>query len=322
MGIQLTDNEYYTGLSNLALYVAMYSTNKTDKSRSLIDAFTTESLDYGDTKIFRSVPFPAVGDYSQTSSLLGNHTPEFTPTGEESPVRGIEEILRISNKKIIKNSYNTEMLKMAVKSEYGMSDFLAIVMGNIEAAKVDYLYDMVVNDLYSLTPADELTVTAVDTGEAAAPSEIQAAATLNLKAIELKIQYAIDKLTHFNTECNKYGLKQAVNLSDLRLVVFQPYQNDLVVNLMAELLRSPYITENFAKPDMVTIPEYKASQSDNYDNKLVALVMHKAAYQLFYKLVIMGEFYDPSTLRINNFLHFWFGSGQVEQLPCVAIKLN
>lgn len=322
MAIQLTDNEYYTGLSNLVLYVAMYSTNKTDKSRSLIDAFTTESLEYGDTKIFRSVPFPTVGDYSATSSLLGDHTPSFTPSGESSAVNGIEEILRISNKKIIKNSYNTEMLKMAIKSEYGMSDFLAIVLGNIDAAKIDYLYDTVVNDLYGITPGESLTVTTVSAGENAVPSEVQAAATLNLKAIELKIQYAIDKLTHFNTSCNKYGLKQAVNLSDLRLVVFQPFQNKLVVDLMAELLRSPYITENFAKPDMITIPEYKASQSSNYNNKLVALVMHKSAYQLFYKLVIMGEFYDPSTLRINNFLHFWFGSGQVEQLPCIAIKID
>lgn len=319
--MQLNDNQFYTGLTNLALYVAMYATNKSNRTKSLIDTFTTESLDYGDTKIFRSVPFPQVGDYSQNSSILGNHTPQFVPTGASGPVNAIEETIKISNFKLIKNTINRYMLEMAVKSEYGISDFVAIVMGNIEAAKNDYLYDMLINQLFDATPGKTETITTVDPGASPAPTELQAASTMNQKNIALKIQNVIDSLTHYSTGFNKYGLKQSVDMQDLRLIMIQPYQNQAVVDLFAQLLNSQYINEKFPQPELLTIPELKASQATHYSNKVIGFVMHKAAIQMFYKLVYMGEFFDPSTLRVNNFLHFWFGVGQVEQLPMVKITL-
>lgn len=319
--MQLNDNQFYTGLTNLALYVAMYATNKSNRTKSLIDTFTTESLDYGDTKIFRSVPLPQVGDYSENSSILGNHTPQFVPTGGSDPVNAIEETIKISNFKLIKNTINRYMLEMAVKSEYGISDFVAIVMGNIEAAKNDYLYDMLINQLFDATPGKTETVTTVSPGENPAPTELQAASTMNQKNIALKIQNVIDSLTHYSTGFNKYGLKQSVDMQDLRLIMIQPYQNQAVVDLFAQLLNSQYINEKFPQPDLLTIPELKASQATHYDNKVIGFVMHKAAIQMFYKLVYMGEFFDPSTLRVNNFLHFWYGVGQVEQLPMVKITL-
>ena len=319
--MQLNDNQFYTGLTNLALYVAMYVTNKSSRTKSLIDTFTSESLDYGDTKIFRSVPFPQVGDYSENSSILGNHTPSFTPVGGDTPVNAIEETIKISNFKLIKNTINRYMLEMAVKSEYGISDFVAIVMGNIEAAKNDYLYDMLINQLFDATPGATKTVTTISAGESPAPSELQAASTMNQKNIALAIQNVIDSLTHYNTGFNKYGLKQSVDMQDLRLVMIQPYQNSAVVDLFAQLLNSQYINEKFPQPDLLTIPEIKAAQATHYDNKIVGFVMHKAAIQMFYKLVYMGEFFDPSTLRVNNFLHFWYGVGQVEQLPMVKITV-
>lgn len=319
--MQLNDNQFYTGLTNLALYVAMYATNRSSRTKSLIDTFTTESLDYGDTKIFRSVPFPQVGDYSDNSSILGNHTPSFVPTGEETSVNAIEETIKINNFKLIKNTINRYMLEMAVKSEYGISDFVAIVMGNIEAAKNDYLYDMLINQLFDATPGATQTVTTISPGESPAPSEIQAASTMNQKNIALAIQYVIDSLTHYNTGFNKYGLKQSVDMQDLRLIMIQPYQNSAVVDLFAQLLNSQYINEKFPQPDLLTIPEIKAAEATHYDNKIIGFVMHKAAIQMFYKLVYMGEFFDPSTLRVNNFLHFWYGVGQVEQLPLVKITV-
>lgn len=319
--MQLNDNQFYTGLTNLALYVAMYVTNKSSRTKSLIDTFTSESLDYGDTKIFRSVPFPQVGDYSENSSILGNHTPSFVPTGGESAVNAIEETIKISNFKLIKNTINRYMLEMAVKSEYGISDFVAIVMGNIEAAKNDYLYDMLIEQLFDATPGATQTVTTISAGESPVPSELQAASTLNQKHIALAIQYVIDSLTHYSTGFNKYGLKQSVDMQDLRLVMIQPYQNSAVVDLFAQLLNSQYINEKFPQPELLIIPELKAAQATNYDDKIIGYVMHKAAIQMFYKLVYMGEFFDPSTLRVNNFLHFWYGVGQVEQLPMVKITL-
>ena len=50
--------------------------------------------------------------------------------------------------------------------------------------------------------------------------------------------------------------------------------------------------------------------------------MHKKYIQLFYNMVFMGSFFDPSTLRVNNFLHFWYGLGQVDQLPAVKVEIT
>lgn len=322
MAFLLNDNSYYTGLTNLALYIAMYTTNKSDATKRTIDAFTSESLEYGDTKVFRALPFPDVYDYSSQSSLLGNYTPKFTPTGGATVVNAIEETLSIDQFKVIKNTYNARMLETAVKSEYGANEFIAIVLGNIEAAKNDFLYNLIVDKLFDATYGKEEEIELLDMDNITAPTEIQAAETINNKRISLVLQKVIDSMTHYSTDFNKYGLKQSVDLSDMRLVVIQPYKNKAVVDLFAELLNSKYISENFPRPEMVTIPETKASESKGYDEDIIAILMHKDCIQLFYKLVYMGEFFDPSTLNVNNFLHFWFCLGQVEQLPSCVFKVK
>ena len=306
MAFLLNDNAYYTALTNLALYIAMYTTNQSDATKRTIDAFTSETLEYGDTKIFRGLPFPAIYDYSNQSSLLGDYTPKFTPAGQQNEVNAVEETLSIDQFKVIKNSYNAKMLEMAVKSEYGANEFIAVVLGNIEAAKNDFLYDLIVDKLFNVSYGKNEEIELLDMSNITAPTEIQAAETINNKRISLAIQKVIDSMTHFSTDFNKYGLKQSVDLTNMRLVVFQPYKNKAVVDLFAELLNSKYISENFPRPELVTIPETKAAESDNYDGDIIAVLMHKDCIQLFYKLVYMGEFFDPSTLNVNNFLHCWF----------------
>lgn len=318
----LNNNAYYTGLTNLALYIAMYTTNKSNRTSSTIDKFTSESLVYGDTKIFRSLPFPTVSDYSKTSSLLGDHTPSFTPTGAANPVNVVEETISVNNRKLIKNSYSLKNLELAVTSEYGANEFIAIALGNIEAAKNDFLYDLIVNKLYSSNYGKTSKIKLLDLSNITSPTEIQAGEIINQKKISLGIQKIIDSMTHFSTDFNKYGLKQSLDLSDMRLVVFQPYKNEAVINMFAELLNSSYISENFPRPELITIPEEKAKQATDYNSNYIAVLMHKSVIQLFYKLLFMGDFFDPSTLRVNNFLHFWFGLGQVEQLPSCLISVD
>lgn len=320
--MNLNNNAYYTGLTNLALYIAMYSTNNSSRTASVIDKFTTDSLAYGDTKIFRSLPFPEVSDYSKNSSLLGDHTPSFTPTGASAPVNAIEETLSVNNKKLIKNSYSLKNLELAVTSEYGANEFIAIVMSNIESAKNDYLYNLIVEELYKSSYGKTEEVELLDLESQTLPSEIEAGNILNQKKITEVIQKTIDSMTHYTTLFNKYGLKQSLDLSDMRLVVFQPYKNKAVLDLFAELLNSNYITDNFPRPELVTIPETKASEATDYNKNIVAVLMHKNCIQLFYKLVFMGDFFDPSTLRVNNFLHFWFALGQLEQLPSCKIVIK
>lgn len=323
--MQLNDNDYYTGLTNLALYIAMYALNKTNRSKSLIDDLTTESLAYGDTKIFRSVPMPTVDTLDPTgnSTLLNRNVATFIPKGQTTPKEFAEDVLTIDprDKKIIRSTYNAIAMETAVTSEYGVNDFVSMVLSNIEAAKIDYLYDTVVNDLYDFTPEYIETVTLYDLSQQTLPSEIEAGEILNQKKITLACQKVIDSMTHFSTEFNGWGLKQSVDMSDLRMIVFQPYKNEAVTNLFAELLNSRYINDNFPRPQLITIPQTKASHATHYDSKLVCLIMHKAAYQLSYKLQFNASFFDVSTLNVNNFMHFWYLRGWVKQLPVAAVKI-
>ena len=52
MAITLTDNEFFTGLSNLALVVKLYATNTSDTPQKFVDSFTTDVLEYGNQKLF------------------------------------------------------------------------------------------------------------------------------------------------------------------------------------------------------------------------------------------------------------------------------
>lgn len=318
----LNNNEYYVGLTNLALYIAMYTTNRSDRTQSVINTFTTEPLEYGDTKIFRSVPFPEVSDYSKNSSLLENNVPSFVPTGETDPVNAIEETISVDNFKLIKCTINKEHLKMAIKSEYGAGEFVAIVMSNIEAAKANFLYDLLINQLYDAEYCEEVEVELLDLTTQTLPSEIEAGEILNQKKICEALQKQIDSMTHYTNLFNKYGLTQSLNLSDMRLIVFQPYKNQAVNNLFSELLNSKYISENMPRPEMLTIPEQKCSEATHYNDKYVCVLAHKNFIQIFFKLIYMGEFFDPSNLNTNNFLHFWYGLGQVKQLPNCLIKIK
>ena len=323
--MQLNDNDYYTGLTNLALYIAMYAVNKTNRSRSLIDDLTSEPLLYGDTKIFRSVPMPSVSTFNpkEDSTLLSRNVATFVPKGQSDPKEFAEDKLSIDpkDKKIIRSTYNLAAMETAVKSEYGVNDFVSMVLSNIEAAKVDYLYDMIIDDLYSIIPEYTESVTLYDLSQQTLPSEIEAGEILNQKRITLACQKVIDSMTHFSTEFNGWGLKQAVDMSDLRMIVFQPYKNEAVTNLFAELLNSGYINDNFPRPQLITIPQTKAADATHYDSKLVCLIMHKAAYQLSYKLQFNASFFDGSTLNVNNFMHFWYLRGWVKQLPVAAVKI-
>lgn len=318
--VVLTNNEYYAGLTNLALYIAMYDTVSSGKVSSIINTFKTESLDYGDTKIFRSLPLPEVSDYSKTTSLLENNQASITYDGNDYNV--IEDTVSVNFKKLIKSTYNRQMLTLAVKSEYGVGEFIATVIRNIVAAKDDFIFDELIDLLYDTTYADTEEIEILDLSGETAPTEIKAGRTLNQETLALGIQKLIDDMQMFNTKYNKYGLKQAVRLEDLRMVIFQPYKNEQVVHLFSELLNSKYINENFPKPELVTIPEEKASTMTHYDGDVVGIICHKAFVQLFDKLYFMGDFFDMSNLNVNNFLHFWYGLGTVPQLPNCKIKIK
>ena len=315
MAITLTDNEFFSGLTNLALFMRIYAGNTSRKPDDFVDAFMTDVLDVGNTKIFPYADLPSVANYSETSSLL-------TVT---KPTVG-EEYLQVTEKKVVKSSYSAKILDAAFTSEYGMNDFIGYLLGQMESAKTAYLYDVIINDLFTKSygagsgaGAKQLhTVDMISYTGLTSLADLNGAHSRNAKALALAIQDDIENIQVYNTVYNRKGLKEAIDYKDLRIVILAPYRNEDVMEVMASLLKSDVITRDFDKPDVLIIPSIKIPENRTQE---IAWILHKASYQLFYKFTVMTNFFDASNLCVNNFLHFWYGKGWVDALPsCKLIK--
>ena len=309
MPITLTDNEFFTGLSNLALVVKLYATNTSDTPQKFVDSFTTDILEYGNQKLFTFSKLPEVSDYSPNTSLL---TVTKVDTNEES--------LIISEKKVIKSSYNEYILTSAFTSESGMNEFVGYILGQMESAKTDFLYDVIITDLFGKAFTGEKqthNISLIDTSEIKDFTGLNSAELINQKRISIAIQDDLQNIQVFNDKYNgKTGYKQALAVSDMRLLFCNPYYNENVMNLYATLLKSEVLDGAYAKPELTVIPSIKITSTNN---NVIGFIMHKRAYQLFYKFVFMGSFFDTSNLTINNFLHFWYGKGWLDNLPAVKL---
>lgn len=305
--IVLTDNEFFTGLTNLALFMRLYATNTSDAPETFVDSFMTETLGSGNTKIFPWAGLPTVGDYSGTSTLL---TVKKVATGEE--------YLQVTEKKVIESSYNRYILDMAFTSESGMNEFIGYILGQMESAKTDHLYGVVIADLFAkaLTGSQLRTVDQYDLSKAATFSDLNAGQLINQKNITEAVQLTLDNIRIYSTKYNKLGNKQALSVSDMKFIFVDPYKTENIINLFASLLKSDVITDKFHKPAMYEIPTDAVPVSGS---TVIGWIMHKYAYQLFYKFVFTGSFFDVSNLTVNNFLHFWYGKGWLENLPIVKL---
>lgn len=307
--IVLTDNDFFTGLSNLALHLRLYATNTSNVPDEFVNSFMTETLSKGNTKIFPWADLPTVSDYNETSSLL-----------TVTKVNAGEEYLQITEKKVIKSSYSRYILDMAFTDESGMNNFIGYLLGQMESAKISHLYDVIVNDLFTktFTGTQLIDIDQYDLSSATSLTDLNNGKTLNQKEIAEKMQLAINNIAVYNTQYNELGNKQALDYKDLRIIFVDPYKTQNVIDLMATLLRSDVLDKDFKKPDMLTIPTSKIPQNNN----TIAFIMHRYAYQMFYKFVFMGTFFDVSNLCINNFLHFWYGKGWLKNLPAIKFDKN
>ena len=138
---------------------------------------------------------------------------------------------------------------------------------------------------------------------------------IKAEAITKAVELTVNNITVYTTAYNSLGNKEALDVSDMKFIFCEPYHTENIINLFATLLKSDVIEKSFQKPEMYTIPQIKIPA----DNELIiGWVMHKYAYQMFYKFTFMGSFFDVSNLCINNFLHFWYGKGWLENLPRVG----
>lgn len=316
MAITLTDNEFFSGLTNLALFMRIYATNTSKKADDFVESFMTDILERGNQKLYPYADLPSVGNYSETSSLL-------TVT---KPTVG-EEAIAITEKKVIKSSYSAAILDAAFTSEYGMNDFIGYLLGQMESAKTAYLYDVIINDIFTknfgsgsgaqakqLHNVDQISLTGLTS-----LADINGAKSYNAKELAVAMQDDIQNIQVYNDKYNFKGLKEAVDYKDLRVVLVAKYRYAEVMEVMASLLNSDVIDKDFEKPEVLIVPSIKVPENSERE---VAWIMHKAFYQMFYKFVVNTSFFDASNLCVNNFLHFWYGKGFVEALPCVKLVKN
>lgn len=316
----LNNNEYFTGLVNFILFMRTYATNTSKRPKRLTDVFCTETLEYGDQKAFAFAELPKVGDYSTTSSLL-----------TDAGIKYHEEFIGSPIKKKISLSRIEPFLKMATMSASGFKTFVSYILGLMESAKEDYLYTEIMKDLITWTPSvssgKEMnkTVALFDTSALTTIEDINNAELQNQKQIELAWQKAFDDFSIFtdvfldidNTTASE-NFKSAVDKKDLIFIGNAKYLNERVVNLMATLLKSDKISEDFQYPTVIKIPQ--RTFDGNSASKVIGFVAHKKWYQWFYHFTFMGSFFDVDTVRIKNVLHFWYSKGRLKNLP--AMKLS
>jgi len=306
MAIILNDNQFFTGLSNLALFMRLYATNTSSIPEQFVESFMTETLGAGDTKTFPWSDLPVVADYSADSSLL-----------QVTKVKSGEEYIQITEKKVIKSSYNKYILDMAFTSETGMNEFVGYLLGQMESAKVDHLYTTIVTDLFAKVfkgTNQNVNVDQYDLSTAATFTDLNNGELLNQKAIAKAVELNMQNIQVFGTGYNGLGNKEALDVRDMKFIFNDPYHTDSIINLFATLLKSDVIVNSFKKPEMYTIPQIKVPTNQT---TVIGWLVHKYAYQMFYKFTFMGNFFDTSNLTINNFLHFWYGKGWLENLPAV-----
>lgn len=315
MAVVLTDNEFLTGLSNLALIVKNYATNDSGEPEKFVNSFLSENLPSGNTKIFTWSDLPTVTDYAEKSSLL-----------EVTKVKAGEEYLQITERKVIKSSYSRQILEMAFTSEDGMNEFIGYILGQMESAKINYLYNMIVSDLYakSFTGAKQThNIQQYDLSKATSFTELQNGRTINAENVYKEITFDINNIQVYSNNYNELNNTEAIDIGNVRLVLAEPFVTEQSINLYATLLNSKVLNEAFDKPQLLKIPQIKvpeASQTIVKPGDMVGILMHRFAYQIFYKFTFMGSFFDESNLVVNNFLHFWFGKGWLKNLP--AIRFN
>lgn len=304
MSIILTDNQFFTGLANLAVITRLYSTNTSRRPENFVESFATETLANGDSKMYPFADLPAVVDYSETSSLL-----------EVTKVDTIEERIKINNFKLIKSSYNGYYLEMAFADGDGVNQFVGYIIGQMESAKTKFMYEFITNQLFTrnFVGSQLKTITLTDRTSVTTPHEINQADLLDAKAIAKELQTVEENVQIYNTIYNPRGYSEALDISDMKFVWCAPYKYDQIINLYGTLLKSEIISDAFENPEFLTIPAISIPTND----KTIGFLMHKKAYEFFYKFVYMGSFFDESNVTVNHFLHFWFGEGWHDSLPQV-----
>lgn len=321
--VTLNANDYYTGLVNFILFMRLYATNTSKRQKNIVDELCTETLEYGDRKVYPFAELPKVEDYSLTSSLL-----------TDKPIKYSEEFIGGDpiQKKISLSTIEPYM-KMAMMNSGGVTSFFAYIVGLMDSAKYDYLYEQIMTDLLTWTPTVSTgkqmnqNLSLIDTSAMTSAQEILAANQLNMQKIEASVQKTFDDFSLFSdlfidvdNVTDQTNFKTAVDKSDLIFIGNAKFMNDQIIDWLSQLLKPDLISSNFRYPTVLKIPQ--STFDDNSKSSVFGIICHKHWYQWFYRFNFMGSFLDVDTVRLKRVLHFWYNKGRIKNLPASQISLT
>ena len=132
--MQLTDNEYFAGLTELACYMSMEKDlNDFSAFSNFNEIWKEDDLNFGGYKIRTHVKLPEIKDYQEESTLLKVTKPM------------IEQVSYTFNyKKMIPISYSQELLKASFLNGDGINVFVSYVMQQVNNACQVFIFDEII----------------------------------------------------------------------------------------------------------------------------------------------------------------------------------
>ena len=322
MIMSLSQNEFVGDFTNLI--ISQY-VNKSvaDGLHPLVESCMFDGVPYGDKAAIISVDTLAVGDYSNTSSLLSVVKPTID-----------EQQLNTTDRKVIQVTLNRYLLAGAFANEYSLSEAFAVILSMLQKTKAIYLYKKVVaayenyagalnNDgtTRPLLATQTITINLVDVDNLTGEAEKAAARTFNSNEIYKTLVKTLHAMCSPTRVFNELAFETLARPEDIKFIVNDKFMTDMITDTMATLLNSAKISdlEKWAETYVIP-PEQFANASTKTD--VIGWLGDRNKYQIRPRFEIGTSFYDASNLNQNDWLHFWLISGFVAGLPQVKLVAN
>lgn len=133
--MQMSDNEYFAGLTEVACYMSMEKDlNDFSAFSKFNEIWKEDDLTFGGYKLRTHVKLPELKDYQEESTLLKVTKPE------------IEQASYTFNyKKMVPISYSQELLRASFLNGDGINAFVSYVMTQVNNACQVFIYDEIIN---------------------------------------------------------------------------------------------------------------------------------------------------------------------------------
>lgn len=310
--MQLNQNEFLPDLVNLIVKTRVNDTLSGTRANELVDACMVDGTEWGEGEGLISVDTLDVSDYSATSSILTSEKPTID-----------EQQLETTDKKFIKVTLNKYLMKGAFADEGSLMACISAIEQMLEKTKLIYMYKKIVTAYAGWDPDTEdhltqtIAVKLVDptglTGDAKLKVDTQNA----LEIYRVIRKYALDMQAP-SRDYNELEFEEMYNADNLDFIVNGKFDELINTSAYAQLLNSDKLNNIKLYDKSIIIPE-KQFASDDVKTYYIGWLVSKKKYQISPRFTVNTEFFDASTLNIQEYLHFWLNSGFARGLAGVRL---